>query len=654
MDSGLVKNAAARSAAFLAQGDRYRLGSLLTEQPHPVTLHLGKIARRDLVQGCRMLLEVDRDVIRRFAGEISHPRLWEISEAVYHSLRDGRRVFMTGCGSTGRLAILLTAMWRHYWQSAARQMPLDPALAADMEQRVVPVMAGGDYALIRAVEGFEDHTEFGRKQLREWGVQPGDWVLAITEGGETPFVIGTAWAALEVGARPLFIYNNPDEILRTYVERSRAVLDEPRIGKWNLTTGPMAITGSTRMQATSMQLATLTTMFELVLDRLLTQLIDRSGPSARAMSNRCQDTLRALADAHAMLVGPATEKLAQWAAIESEVYAAGHKVNYYAASLAADVLTDTTERSPTFCVPPFRKYDDRNAAESWAFLYVPAPDSATAWHYVCKRRPRCLHWTEQDIRPLVPPHRWSAVVETLRRITYEELLRFRIGEDGLIDRPLRRGDAAIVVAGPADLPLLTADHGFLRQRLWQAREAGARTVLIVVGNPETGQSRNALGSDRFWSKTELIHVPLEPTDLRLQGPLHVAVKMILNTVSTATMARLGRILDNVMAWVVPSNGKLIDRATRYIAQLTGLRYEDANRLLFEALEHVEPRLRADQLHPPVVGLAVLRHRDQVDWPEAERRLWTESARVLARCSSPACSSEGATKSRPEDGDSGPA
>ena len=39
------------------------------------------------------------------------------------------------------------------------------------------------------------------------------------------------------------------------------------------------------------------------------------------------------------------------------------------------MLTDTTERSPTYCTPPFRKFDDTTATESWAFLFLPYQDT---------------------------------------------------------------------------------------------------------------------------------------------------------------------------------------------------------------------------------------------------------------------------------------
>lgn len=96
--------------------------------------------------------------------------------------------------------------------------------------------------------------------------------------------------------------------------------------------------------------------------------------------------------------------------------------------------------------------------------------------------------------------------------------------------------------------------------------------------------------------------------------------MLLNALSTCTMVRLGRVMGNTMIWVVASNLKLIDRATRYVQRLTGLSYAQANQLLFEVIEYVEPRMKSDQAYPPVVGLAVIRHRDGIGNVEAEKRL----------------------------------
>ena len=121
----------------------------------------------------------------------------------------------------------------------------------------------------------------------------------------------------------------------------------------------------------------------------------------------------------------------------------------------------------------------------------------------------------------------------------------------------------------------------------------------------------------------MVFVPLPPTDFLLGGVTRLAVKLVMNALSTCTMVRLGRVMGNYMVWVVPSNLKLIDRATRYITKLTGLDYAAANGLLFEIIEYVEPRMKADQAYPPVVGMAVVRAKQGLSNEAAERFLQTQ-------------------------------
>ena len=254
--------------AFLRDATEFRLGDLLTEASHPRSRHLSDAARRDLAEGLAVLFDVDRDVVDTFDRWSRGADPAELRDLVVDTLRAGGRLFFTGCGATGRLSIQLDAIWRGFWQRRRERGELSPP-PDDFERRTASVMAGGDYALIKSVEGFEDFAPFGRRQVAGLGLAARDLLFAITEGGETSFVIGTAWEALDRGARAVFVYNNPDDLLRAHVTRSREVLDEPRIRKVNLTTGPMAITGSTRMQATSIQLLVMTTVLEMAARELV-------------------------------------------------------------------------------------------------------------------------------------------------------------------------------------------------------------------------------------------------------------------------------------------------------------------------------------------------------------------------------------------------
>ncbi|MDZ7634546.1 MAG: hypothetical protein U5L72_08965 [Bacteroidales bacterium] len=98
---------------------------------------------------------------------------------------------------------------------------------------------------------FEDYEEFGRQQVRELDVTAGDMLVAITEGGETSSVLGTLAEAADRGAAVFLLFNNPSDILCKYIERSRKAIEDPRVTVLDLFCGPMAIAGSTRMQATT-------------------------------------------------------------------------------------------------------------------------------------------------------------------------------------------------------------------------------------------------------------------------------------------------------------------------------------------------------------------------------------------------------------------
>jgi N-acetylmuramic acid 6-phosphate etherase len=611
-----------RSEDFLKICAQFQLGVLTTESSHPVTSNLSEAARRDAPAGLEQLFDVDVDVLKKFGEFVGSGRAEGIKKAFLAAVRNGGKVFFTGCGSTGRLSIQLVSIWRDFWQKQQARGARTSPPAADFENRAFAVMAGGDYALIKSVEGFEDFTAFGQKQIGDLGVSSGDIVFAITEGGETSFVIGTAWKGLEAGAKVYFVYNNPDDLLCQHVQRSREVIQEQRIEKINLTTGPMAITGSTRMQATSIQLAVLLTVMEMVLRDLMSEL-EPGGPCALPSAGVPAEFRTALTEMHATLKSPPVlSALGQLTVLEEKTYRSGHKNNYFADRFGIDVLTDTTERSPTYCTPPFRKFDDASATESWAYLFVPYAQTPRAWEHIIKRRPVCVEWSEKEVTALVGDEKAARTNEIVRKISAAELMRFRVGLDGVGNRPVGPGDATVAIVSEAEKDSLLGGTGFHRTQLSSARQCGAATGVIYFGSADSfpeveGCLRQAA------PEGVAVLVPTPRTSLLLDGVTRVGLKLLLNALSTCTMVRLGRVMGNYMIWVVPSNLNLIDRSTRYIQRLTNLPYRQANELLFEIIEYVEPRMKADQAYPPVVGMAVVRFRHQLGNEEAERHLAAE-------------------------------
>ena len=592
-------NSQSRSEEFLKISAQFKLGALITESSHPVTANLSDVAQGDIAAALGLLFQADADVLNKFGEFVKSGRAEKIAATVLTAVRNGGRIFFTGCGSTGRLSILLDSIWRDFWQQQKASAP--PAAGkTDFENRTFSVMAGGDYALIKSVEGFEDFTAFGRKQMNDLDVRAGDVVFAITEGGETSFVIGTAWAGVDAGTKVYFVYNNPDDILCRYVERSREVIADARIEKINLTTGPMSITGSTRMQATSIQLCVMLAVLEIVARELLGQ---NSADVSTGFSNRLEKLFNDLRSP-ALLAS-----LAKIVALEESVYRHGHKNNYFADRLGIDVLTDTTERSPTYCTPPFRKFDDYKAAESWAFLFLPDNRTDKAWQNILKRQPRCVEWSEPEVRALVDAEKVGRTLEIVAKIKTDELMRYHIGSDGIQHRSLRLQDSAIVVMAAQEKE---SARQFQLDQLVAARINRSETGLVYFGPEAPAHILAAAKISAF--------VPVPEAGLLLDGLTRVAAKLVMNAISTCTMVRLGRVMGNYMVWVVPSNLKLIDRATRYITRLTDLDYEAANALLFEIIEYVEPRMKSDQAYPPVVGMAVLRAKENLTNQQAEERL----------------------------------
>lgn len=345
---------------FLALAAQYQLGVLDTEGFHPLTAQLSEQAQHDLPAALRALQAVDVAALERLQGKAAG--MVELADAVNQTFASGKRVFLCGCGATGRLSLAAE------WLGRAGMLP------GELAERVIGFMAGGDAALIRSIENFEDFPDYGARQLDELGFGDGDLLIASTEGGETPWVIGAAERAAEVSRNaPWFLYCNPDAQLRLAAERSRRVLDDARIRKLNLQVGPMALAGSTRMQASTVLLAAVGQALEHHRD-----------PSKIAP---------ALAEFLDFVRAADFAALAPLTTAESDIYKTHRQTIYRTRTAGLTTLTDTTERSPTFSLTAFENTLAPEQPASLAYLHWPgAHNAAAAWRELLLREPRTLEW----------------------------------------------------------------------------------------------------------------------------------------------------------------------------------------------------------------------------------------------------------------------
>jgi N-acetylmuramic acid 6-phosphate etherase len=491
------KTSRERANEFLRTAHLFRLGGLPTEQPHPETRNLAHWAKHDLPKAVSVLKGIDVSALETL--DSSAPRIDDLARSVRATLDRERRVFLCGCGATGRLALSLEALWRSEGGNG---------------DRVQSLMAGGDAALVHALEGFEDFPEFGARHLEQLGFADGDLLISCTEGGETPYVIGAPEKAAELSSNPpYFLYCNADSALIAQIARFRRVYRNPKIKKLCLEVGPMALAGSTRMQAS--------TVLQLAAGLALLH----TNESARERLSQFRDQVD---DCEYSFLVPFIES-------ESKIYSAGDHVTYRVRDYGITVFTDTTERAPTFSLVPFDQLEERRSRHSLCYVSLgDAESGADAWKQLLGRPPRPLNWPEVD-----------------PRTTSEYLEGFDFSARASERRRRRIPDKK--------------HHEFAIER---------------SGDGIAFRLRGLEHHSRLNGSAELFQ--------------HLLLKQLLNVHSTLVMGRLGRYEGNLMTWVSPTNGKLVDRAARYVQHLlsragrSDRSYADVVRQLFADLDRTRP------------------------------------------------------------------
>ena len=157
--------------------------------------------------------------------------------------RGGRLVYV-GAGTSGRLGVL-----------DASECP--PTFRTEPDQ-VQAVIAGGQGAVFRSIEGAEDDAPAGAAAIDDRRVGLADVVVGIAASGTTPFVWGALHRAIERGAKTVLLACVP------------AVGGEPNVDvQIRPVTGPEVLTGSTRLKAG--------TATKLVLNQISTLALARTG-----------------------------------------------------------------------------------------------------------------------------------------------------------------------------------------------------------------------------------------------------------------------------------------------------------------------------------------------------------------------------------------
>jgi N-acetylmuramic acid 6-phosphate etherase len=214
------------------------LSNLTTEQRNDESMQIDQLSTLEVL---KLINKEDRTV----ADAVQHalPQISAAVEAIYHSLKNGGRLFYTGAGTSGRLGVI-----------DAAECPPTFSTEPNLVQAII---AGGDKAILVAVEGAEDSIELGASDLQKLNFSRKDVVVGIAASGRTPYVIGALNFAKSIGAETISLSCNQNSDISKFANYPIEVI-----------VGPEVLTGSTRMKAATAQKMVLNMLSTTVMIKL--------------------------------------------------------------------------------------------------------------------------------------------------------------------------------------------------------------------------------------------------------------------------------------------------------------------------------------------------------------------------------------------------
>jgi N-acetylmuramic acid 6-phosphate etherase len=174
------------------------------------------------------------------AVHAARPAIEAAAIAMEERLRDRGRLVYIGAGTSGRLAV----------QDGAELIPT----FGWPEDRLLLLIAGGQDALLRSVEGVEDDVGHAAQQIECHNIGADDVLVAVAASGTTPFTLACLREGRRQGALTVGIANNS----------GTPILTESDYAIW-LDTGCEPIAGSTRLKAGTAQKITLNALSSLLM-----------------------------------------------------------------------------------------------------------------------------------------------------------------------------------------------------------------------------------------------------------------------------------------------------------------------------------------------------------------------------------------------------
>jgi N-acetylmuramic acid 6-phosphate etherase len=225
------------------------LSALVTEQRNLKSTNIDQMSTIEIVS---MMNDEDKTVAQSVEKVL--PQIAAAIDVIHNALQAGGRLIYVGAGTSGRLGVLDAAEC--------------PPTFCTPPELVQGLIAGGERAMFKAVEGAEDDRSLAQKDLQNRSLSDKDVVVGIAASGRTPYVIGALEFAKSTGAATIALSCNQNARISEYADHHIEVV-----------VGPEVLTGSTRLKAGTAQkmvlnMLTTATMIKLgkVYDNLMVDL----------------------------------------------------------------------------------------------------------------------------------------------------------------------------------------------------------------------------------------------------------------------------------------------------------------------------------------------------------------------------------------------
>ncbi|MFC2161337.1 hypothetical protein ACFLRX_06775 [Acidobacteriota bacterium] len=618
------------SIDFIQKKTPIFLQNVLSEQSHPKTRNFSQLTREDHEKGLGQMFASYEDIVQTLDALAEESLILNrLERSIERAILTGHKIYIYS-GATNSLAKQVeSAFWRPFWQKIKGTgriwNKLESSITEDISDLLIGEMTGGDRALMGSMEGLDDLLLVGWLQLQEHLIQKEDVVICISEGGDTPSVIGTLQAAVDLWKTDgpydfqnaqkylYFIYNNPDEELLS-VDRSQSIIEEKGITKINLSTGPQTISGSTRMQAATINAFFFGQILQSALHRTLKNVLSKKEMARLGFQDSFTLTEK-LSEFSEILkeIEDNLPELARISYLEAETYKSGHRAAYFAQKGLLATLSDITERSLDFSLPPHDTNRDINQ-KAWTQVWTAASGREESWQALLGREFRGLdpiHYKTPFSEVLADSRMKKSALDHLNRAGENQklLYDFSLASFNLTNRGPKTGDLGVCVLMDLEEAALSEEDSYLRRflSLYSGNNKNS-AVLFIHSQPDQNirKSLENLPASENTTRDAFVSILVDSTNDPLAVNQQIALKILLNSLSSTVMADLGRVVGNTMTHIRPSNSKFIGRATHLIQfhvnnTLThprwiksyGIRkpisFGEANAVLFESMRYIKKK-----------------------------------------------------------------